>query len=77
MHVGVRVCKCDVVYGVKFHIQTRSNFLFQIGQTIPMPVPASCNDITQDEAIRGHVIIVRYDRIFYVPHTWKSNVTKI
>lgn len=47
------------------------------GPTIPMPVPASYNDITQDKAIRDHVGIVWYDRNFYVPHTWNSNVTKI
>jgi len=42
-----------------------------------MPVPASYNDITQDKAIRDHVGIVWYDRTFYVPRTWNSNVTKV
>lgn len=51
--------------------------LRKTGPTIPMPVPASYNDITQDKAIRDHVGIVWYDRTFYVPHTWNSNVTKI
>ncbi|GFG37069.1 hypothetical protein Cfor_05748 [Coptotermes formosanus] len=51
--------------------------LRKTGPTIPMPVPASYNDITQDKAIRDHVGVVWYDRTFYVPQAWNSNVTRI
>lgn len=63
--------------GPSFTSEARSNFLFQTGPTIPMPVPASYNDITQEKALRDHVGIVWYDRTFYIPQTWNSNVTKI
>jgi len=33
--------------------------------TVPMPVPASYNDLTQDPAIRDHVGEVWYERTFY------------
>ena len=60
-----------------FTSKTINIVLFQTGPTIPMPVPASYNDITQDKAIRDHVGIVWYDRTFYVPQTWNSNLTKV
>lgn len=37
---------------------------------IPMPVPASYNDITTDQALRDHVGTVWYDRKFFVPRSW-------
>ncbi|KAJ9592379.1 hypothetical protein L9F63_015947, partial [Diploptera punctata] len=43
------------------------------GPTIPMPVPSSYNDITQEASIRDHVGVVWYDRDFYVPSDWNSN----
>ncbi len=41
-------------------------------QTIPMPVPSSYNDITQDAAIRDHIGDVWYDREFFVPAGWNG-----
>ena len=38
--------------------------------TIPMPVPASYNDMTQDVRIRDHVGDVWYERTFIMPSTW-------
>jgi len=38
--------------------------------TIPMPVPASYNDITQDAKIRDHVGWVWYETSFFVPISW-------
>ncbi|XP_032596877.1 beta-glucuronidase isoform X3 [Drosophila grimshawi] len=38
--------------------------------TIPMPVPASYNDITTEQALRDHVGTVWYDRKFFVPRSW-------
>ena len=37
--------------------------------TIPMPVPASYNDMTQDVRIRDHVGDVWYERTFIMPST--------
>ncbi|XP_021938962.1 beta-glucuronidase [Zootermopsis nevadensis] len=47
--------------------------LSQTGETIPMPVPASYNDITEDKTIRDHVGLVWYDRTFYVPEAWRQS----
>jgi beta-glucuronidase len=71
------VCISVMCRETPFTFKARNKFFSQSGPTIPMPVPASYNDITQDKAIRDHVGIVWYDRNFYVPHTWNSNVTKI
>lgn len=38
--------------------------------TIPMPVPASYNDITTDKSLRDHIGWVWYEREFSVPTDW-------
>ncbi len=43
-----------------------------LADTIPMPVPASYNDMTQDIRIRHHVGDVWYERSFFVPRSWKD-----
>ncbi|KAJ9592381.1 hypothetical protein L9F63_015949 [Diploptera punctata] len=48
--------------------------LSQTGEVIPMPVPASYNDITQDKNIRDHLGLVWYDRTFFVPEVWRQNL---
>lgn len=40
--------------------------------TIPMPVPASYNDITQDAALRDHIGDVWYEQTFIVPRSWSG-----
>ncbi len=40
--------------------------------TIPMPVPASYNDLTQDAAIRDHVGEVWYERTFFTTVSMKD-----
>ncbi|NLF40670.1 beta-glucuronidase [bacterium] len=40
--------------------------------TIPMPVPSSYNDITQDSSIRDHIGEVWYERTFVVPASWEG-----
>ncbi|XP_017073384.1 beta-glucuronidase [Drosophila eugracilis] len=48
------------------------NTLRKIGrEIIPMPVPASYNDITTDD-LRDHVGTVWYERTFFVPRSWKG-----
>ncbi|KAL9914024.1 beta-glucuronidase-like isoform 2-T2 [Glossina fuscipes fuscipes] len=47
--------------------------LSRVRKTIPMPVPASYNDITTEHAIRDHVGTVWYDRKFFVPMSWSKN----
>ncbi|KAJ4432181.1 hypothetical protein ANN_20797 [Periplaneta americana] len=47
------------------------------GRTIPMPVPSSYNDITEDKEVRDHVGVVWYDRTFYPPKLWNSNDLKV
>ncbi|KAL5288756.1 GUSB.2 family protein [Megaselia abdita] len=47
--------------------------LSKVKTVIPMPVPASYNDITTDPEIRDHVGTVWYDRTFFVPNSWRDN----
>lgn len=49
------------------------NGLKETGPTIPMPVPASYNDITIHKKIRDHVGIVWYEKEFFVPDYWQTN----
>lgn len=44
--------------------------LEKTGPVIPMPVPASYNDIGEDGSLRDHVGLVWYDRRFHVPSWW-------
>ncbi|XP_037821334.1 beta-glucuronidase isoform X1 [Lucilia sericata] len=46
--------------------------LSRVQETIPMPVPASYNDITTESALRDHVGTVWYDRKFFVPKSWSN-----
>lgn len=41
--------------------------------TIPMPVPSSYNDITEDAALRDHVGQVWYDKKFFIPQSWSKH----
>ena len=45
---------------------------FQTGPVIPMPVPSSYNDVTQDKLLRDFTGWVWYDREFFVPLSWKG-----
>ena len=51
--------------------------LFQTGDVIPMPVPSSYNDITQDKALRDFIGWVWYDKEVYAPKTWKSDQIRV
>lgn len=42
-----------------------------------MPVPASYNDLTQEESLRDHIGAVWYERTFYIPEEWKSKRVRI
>uniref|UniRef100_A0A0K8SMX2 Beta-glucuronidase n=1 Tax=Lygus hesperus TaxID=30085 RepID=A0A0K8SMX2_LYGHE len=53
------------------------NRLAETGQTIPMPVPSSYNDVTQDKSLREHVGSVWYDRSFFVPDSWRQNSQRV
>ncbi|UQZ35570.1 beta-glucuronidase [Paenibacillus sp. PK3_47] len=48
-------------------------FKAPLPDTIPMPVPASYNDITQDAALRDHIGDVWYEQIFIVPRSWSGS----
>ncbi|MCY0879610.1 MAG: beta-glucuronidase [Firmicutes bacterium] len=41
-----------------------------LADSIPMPVPASYNDVTQDPKLRDHVGDVWYERSFRIPRAW-------
>ncbi|XP_071116062.1 beta-glucuronidase-like [Haliotis cracherodii] len=47
--------------------------LSQTGPVIPMPVPSSFNDITQEKALRDYVGWVWYDREFFVSTDWRKH----
>uniref|UniRef100_T1E1Y9 Beta-glucuronidase n=1 Tax=Psorophora albipes TaxID=869069 RepID=T1E1Y9_9DIPT len=49
-----------------------SDDLSKFRPTVPMPVPSSYNDVTEDAALRDHVGTVWYDRKFFVPKSWGS-----
>lgn len=51
--------------------------IFQTGETIPMPVPSSYNDITEDKTLREHVGVVWYERTFFVPQSWKDERQRV
>ena len=42
----------------------------QTGAVIPMPVPSSYNDVTNNKTIRDFVGWAWYDREFYVDQAW-------
>lgn len=47
--------------------------LSEVGNTIPMPVPASYNDLGEDSDLRDHVGTVWYERKFFVAKSWEQN----
>lgn len=49
--------------------------LQKTGDVIPMPVPSSFNDITQDAALRDYLGWVWYDTEFYVPSRWRNGTS--
>lgn len=50
---------------------------FQTGDVIPMPVPSSYNDITQDRDLRDFIGWVWYDKEVYIPKAWNSDDTRV
>lgn len=54
-----------------------SSKLSKSGETIPMPVPSSYNDITEDKSLREHVGVVWYERTFFVPISWKEDKLRV
>ncbi|XP_070140538.1 beta-glucuronidase isoform X3 [Drosophila kikkawai] len=66
----VRSDQANPTQGVRDEWYTKD--LSQSRPTIPMPVPASYNDITTDN-LRDHVGTVWYDRKFFVPRSWSKN----
>ena len=47
-------------------------FARPLAGTIPMPVPSSYNDITQDPEIKNHIGDVWYETECFIPETWKD-----
>ncbi|MCP5546871.1 MAG: beta-glucuronidase [Akkermansiaceae bacterium] len=45
-------------------------FAGPLTETIPMPVPCSYNDVTQDRSLRDHIGEVWYETTFFVPTSW-------
>ncbi len=43
-----------------------------LADTIPMPVPSSYNDITQNPRLRDHIGVVWYETAFFVPLAWSE-----
>jgi beta-glucuronidase len=46
--------------------------IIKTGKVIPMPVPSSFNDITQNREIRDYAGWAWYDLSFFVPHSWQE-----
>ncbi|CAB3988295.1 Beta-glucuronidase [Paramuricea clavata] len=51
--------------------------LAKTGPVIPMAVPSSFNDVTQDDTLRTFIGWVWYDRIVYVPKSWKTEDLRV
>ncbi|KAL9981667.1 hypothetical protein ACROYT_G010405 [Oculina patagonica] len=51
--------------------------LAQIGDVLSMPVPSSYNDITEERWLRDFVGWVWYEKIFYVPPSWKTTPKRV
>ncbi len=56
---------------------TKQWFKHPLKETIPMPVPSSYNEITQDPKIRDFIGDVWYERSFFVPESWKNRTIYI
>ena len=53
------------------------DFFLQSGKVIPMPVPSSYNDITEDRKLRDFIGWVWYEKEVYAPRAWESNETRV
>ncbi|XP_031559718.1 beta-glucuronidase-like, partial [Actinia tenebrosa] len=51
--------------------------LSKSGSVIPMPVPSSYNDITQDKSLRDFIGWAWYEREVFVPSSWRNNDTRV
>ena len=49
----------------------------QSGKVIPMPVPSSFNDITEDRNLRDFIGWVWYEKEVYAPRAWENNETRV
>lgn len=49
----------------------------QVGDVLAMPVPSSYNDVTEDRWLRDFVGWVWYEKVFYVPSSWKSTSKRV
>lgn len=67
----VKSSQLDPLQGV--HEKWFDGDLSAVQATMPMPVPASYNDVTVDRELRYHVGTVWYDRRFFVPNSWSQN----
>ncbi|HMB01416.1 MAG TPA: beta-glucuronidase [Spirochaetota bacterium] len=52
-------------------------FLKPLANTIPMPVPASYNDITQDVSLRNHTGYVWYEKEVYLSRFWENEQLRL
>ena len=53
--------------------RNESWFATPLRDTIPMPVPCSYNDVTQEVSLRDHLGEVWYETTFFVPASWRGN----
>ncbi|GIY72298.1 beta-glucuronidase [Caerostris extrusa] len=67
-----RICSQDD-QNIGFRQQWFKTPLHKTGEVIPMPVPSSFNDITQNKTIRDYLGWSWYDKEFYVPQRWSKN----
>lgn len=56
-----------------YNIELDVYFLFQTGDVIPMAVPSSFNDITQNKTIRDYLGWSWYEKNFFVQNTWNNS----
>lgn len=65
---------CSIFY---FYICFSFLLFLQSGKVIPMPVPSSYNDITEDRKLRDFIGWVWYEKEVYVPRSWETNITRV
>ena len=54
------------------HVGFREGWHNGVPNTVPMAVPSSFNELTQDPALREHVGVVWYETTTFVPLAWKA-----
>ncbi|XP_076330866.1 beta-glucuronidase-like isoform X4 [Tachypleus tridentatus] len=69
---------CDIKnQDIGFQEKWYTKALRKTGDVIPMPVPSSFNDITQNKTVRDYVGWAWYETQFFIPNSWNTKEQRI